>query len=412
MKTKNLDVYFIQETWLEDDVFDETINGYHVFRHNGSKGNHNFRGVAIILSPRYYDGWKAAGAKPPLTTDATSEFAGRFISINITLKSFDRRKKQVRGKKGSKHLALALASVYHPCTKTGADEVYIRFLDTLDTLLGKIPTGTAIIMGADVNANIGKLDNLTPTEFQSTLGPYGFSKRNTKGEGLLTLYLAHSLRVTNTFFECKADGPGYGTWSSNRPTTTGTPDSHMLDLIVCSTTLHKRIRNCQVVNDGADSDHRAVRMQLNLTSLKYKEKASIKCGDINWREICDDDQLRKLYNKYLLELTSHDMTYNNFCEAVTRAGRQTAVSIESKCEGWYKASESVLIPAIEEKNDYVTDYKTNSSLMTNLLTFIANSSKSTNEIVTLLTSPKHVGIVAFAPIFIIIIIILLINIRG
>lgn len=95
MKTKNLDVYFIQETWLEDDVFDETINGYHVFRHNGSKGNHNFRGVAIILSPRYYDGWKAAGAKPPLTTDATSEFAGRFISINITLKSFDRLKKQV-----------------------------------------------------------------------------------------------------------------------------------------------------------------------------------------------------------------------------------------------------------------------------------------------------------------------------
>jgi hypothetical protein len=30
MKTKNLDVYFVQETWLEGDVFDEVINGYHV----------------------------------------------------------------------------------------------------------------------------------------------------------------------------------------------------------------------------------------------------------------------------------------------------------------------------------------------------------------------------------------------
>ncbi len=31
MKTKSLDVYFVQETWLEGDVFDEVINGYHVF---------------------------------------------------------------------------------------------------------------------------------------------------------------------------------------------------------------------------------------------------------------------------------------------------------------------------------------------------------------------------------------------
>ena len=127
-------------------------------------------------------------------------------------------------------------------------------------------------MGADVNANIGKLDNLHSRAFRTTLGPHGFSKRNTKGEGLLTIYLAHRLQVINTFFECKSNGPGYGTWTSKRPTTTGTPDSHMLDLIVCSATIHKRIRNCQVVNDGADSDHRAVKMQLNLTSLKYKEK--------------------------------------------------------------------------------------------------------------------------------------------
>ena len=62
MKLKDIDVYFVQKTWLEGDVFDETINGYHVFRHIGGVGNHNFRGVAIILSPRYHEGWKAAGA--------------------------------------------------------------------------------------------------------------------------------------------------------------------------------------------------------------------------------------------------------------------------------------------------------------------------------------------------------------
>jgi hypothetical protein len=71
LKLKGINVYFVQETF-----FDEIINGYHVFRHNGGVGNHNFRGVAIILSPCYHEGWKAVGAQPPITTDATGEFAG------------------------------------------------------------------------------------------------------------------------------------------------------------------------------------------------------------------------------------------------------------------------------------------------------------------------------------------------
>ena len=87
MKLNQLDVYFIQETWLEGDILDEAINGYHIFPHNGELGNHNFRGVAIILSPKYHKGWKAAGARPPITTDATGEFAGRFISTNIKLQA-------------------------------------------------------------------------------------------------------------------------------------------------------------------------------------------------------------------------------------------------------------------------------------------------------------------------------------
>ena len=82
---------------------------------------------------------------------------------------------------------------HHPCTKTGADDIYARFLDTLDTLLSKLPADNEIIIGADVNANIGKLDDLQSSEFQSTLGPHGLPKQNTKGEGLLTLYLAHRL---------------------------------------------------------------------------------------------------------------------------------------------------------------------------------------------------------------------------
>ena len=351
MKLKEIDVYFVQETWLEGDVYDETINGYHVFRHNGGVGHHNFRGVAIVLSPRYYDGWKAAGARPPITTDTTGEFAGRFISLNIKLTSTDRTGKQIRGKKGAKHLALTLASVYHPCTKTGEDDIYLRFLDTLDELLSRAPAASEIIMGADVNSNIGKLDRISSTEFRSVLGPHGLHQRNAKGESLLHVYLGHQLRVMNTFFEPRSGGPGHNTWTSNRPTNTGIPESHMLDLLVCSATLHKQIRNCHTMLDGLDSDHRAVALELNLTSIKYKAKTSMNRGDIDWRTICEEEMQRTMYNKYLLQLTSRDMSYENFCEAVVRAGEFTAVIVKKSCVGWYTESESILAPAIQEKNN-------------------------------------------------------------
>jgi hypothetical protein len=87
MKLKQLDVYFVQETWLEGNIFDEIINGYHVFWHNGGLGNHNFREIAIILLPSYHKGWKASGAGPPITTNAISEFVRQFISINVMLAS-------------------------------------------------------------------------------------------------------------------------------------------------------------------------------------------------------------------------------------------------------------------------------------------------------------------------------------
>jgi hypothetical protein len=139
----------------------------------------------IILSPRYPEGWKVTGTEPPITTDATGEFAGRFISINIILASKDQIGKRVQGKHGKKQLTLTLASAYHPCTKTGNDETYLRFLNKLDAILNQLPEKLEIIMGADINSNIGTLDDLHSAEFCSAFGPHGLPKCNKKGENLL-----------------------------------------------------------------------------------------------------------------------------------------------------------------------------------------------------------------------------------
>jgi hypothetical protein len=98
------------------------------------------------------------------------------------------------------------------------------------------------------------------------------------------------MQVMNTLFKAKLHGPGHATWTSNWPTTSNIADSHMLDLLVCSTSLHKHITNCYTTLAGLDSDHHAIAMTLNLTSTKFKLKPSMSSDDINWRQICEEDE--------------------------------------------------------------------------------------------------------------------------
>ena len=90
-------------------------------------------------------------------------------------------KQYERKKQGHKQLALTLVLVYHPCTKTGKDKLYLRFLETLDNLLGQAPAKSEIVMEANVNSNIGKRDGIHSTEFRAALGPHSLPKRNMKG---------------------------------------------------------------------------------------------------------------------------------------------------------------------------------------------------------------------------------------
>jgi hypothetical protein len=75
------------------------------------------------------------------------------------------------GNRATNTLALTPILVYYPCTKTGAKDTYLCFLDVLEKLLSQIPAKNEIIMGADTNANIGKLGNLQSTDSVPPLDP-------------------------------------------------------------------------------------------------------------------------------------------------------------------------------------------------------------------------------------------------
>ena len=76
----------------------------------------------------------------------------------------------IRGKQGHKQLAPTLVSVYHPCTKTGKDKLYLRFLKTLNNLLGRAPAKLEIVMEADVNSSLESATGYTPQSFAQRSG--------------------------------------------------------------------------------------------------------------------------------------------------------------------------------------------------------------------------------------------------
>ena len=166
--------------------------------------------------------------------------------MNFKFDLFDTRGRRIKGK----HLSLSLISAYFPCD----DQHHEQFCARLDSMISTISSSTQIILGSDINARIGIRHC---DKHKETLGPHGIQQSNARGENLLQVLTANNLRVENTFFQHRPEE--YITYSSlpmaHHPR--GVPSMH--DIFACSTSFHKRVRDCVTSLDGVASDHQAVR---------------------------------------------------------------------------------------------------------------------------------------------------------
>ena len=369
MRQNDVGAWLVQETWEEGDEFDVDVDGYHIFRHNAVRGDsgrqHLFRGVAIILSPLFYDAWKAAGSPSPITTTPDDDFVGRFIRMHFKFDSFDQRGRRIKGKT----LSMSLISAYFPCD----DQRHEQFCAHLDSMISTISPSTQIILGGDINARIGirRCD-----EHKETLGPHGIPRSNTRGEHLLQVLTANKLRVENTFFHHRPED--YITYTS-LPTAYhphGVPSMH--DIFACSLSCHKRVRDCVTSLDGVASDHQAVCLKISLTSIKFKTKA-LSRGAIDWSKILSDDHTRMVYNEHLLQITNNDMDYDSYQEAILQAGALTATNHKKQCTGWYQMSRSTLAPLITERNQILHALKRSHHLSPTIHTTMHSDLKRLNR---------------------------------
>ena len=93
MRQDQIGAWLEQETCEEEEeAYGVEIGGYHIFWNtseageSGSGREHLFGGVAIVLSPEYYEAWKFAGSRPPITSDKWGEHTRRCISMKVKFK--------------------------------------------------------------------------------------------------------------------------------------------------------------------------------------------------------------------------------------------------------------------------------------------------------------------------------------
>jgi hypothetical protein len=152
MKDENWDAACLQETWRlgTDDIY---INNYQIF-FQGNSIKINTRGhimgrVCIILSPTFNQAHKKNG-REIIKLETGKNFKGRIIGVPLTFPNVDDNGGEIKGE-----LDITLCSVYHP-----VDNIEFENFNTiLSSILAQLPPETNIILGHDINANVGASTN-------------------------------------------------------------------------------------------------------------------------------------------------------------------------------------------------------------------------------------------------------------
>ena len=154
MIEKRIHAYCVQETWQLHDYM-LTIRGYTVLHHGMDEKTQRLgrtsAGVMIILGPDLTHAWTRAGKLEPITSSPISRFPGRMIGFTLSLPKFSNRPGDMYHRRAKGSIKLFLCSVYHPCDPEEQKEFY----DDLDNFIARQPRNSELLMGADVNCNVG-----------------------------------------------------------------------------------------------------------------------------------------------------------------------------------------------------------------------------------------------------------------
>ena len=287
MKLNNWSAVCLQETWkLGNKTY--FIDGYKVIEHGHATNDHTEgrtkAGVCIILNP-FLAGAHQQAQDTTITIPSDHEFEGHFLGLPLTFRDHDNS-----GKKLKTTTTLFLCSVYHPYQS----DKHAKFNDLLSTLLAQAPARSQLILGQDINCNVGICDD-RQSDLRCTIGPFGLDNRNKKGLDLIQTMLQWDLKIANTYFK-KQNYATYRNINGN--------SHHMLDVFSTSTSLFKRVRDCGIIDGGVTSDHTAIKMTIQLNTIQWTpptRNSTINTGVTDWKTIMTNPTIKLQYNNSLRE---------------------------------------------------------------------------------------------------------------
>ena len=163
------------------------------------------------------------------------------------------------------------------------------------------------------------------------------------------MFCANNLKVMNNFFKRR----NYTRWRSFNKSRT--PD--MLDVITFSTSFFECVNDCGTTPDVLRSNHYAARMLLLNHSIKFKSDYT-KRPVIDWKKL----KIPELNGKFNLILKmklrgKHD--YTEYNKSILSSAEETAMTVGSKCQGWYQHSRDTLTPSLDTRNEVLYDIRAN-----------------------------------------------------
>ena len=292
MRRKEINIFLMQETWDEGDYTKDLGSGYIMFHHN-SKKKRGRTGVAIVIAPHIAKMWREDGGNDAITIQ---QFEGRFIGIHIQMPEFNTKGKRIK----DRWQKLFITSVYHPY-----DDTHFAFNSELDEVLSRMADDRDIVMGGDMNAQVGRRRDSDPDSYSNVLGPFGLEAQNDKGRDLLQVYLSNKLCIMNTFYEASSHVTHI---SCNKEKT-----ECMLDMTSVSKGIFSRVSDCRKVDDGIRSDHSAICLKLMTCSIEFNRAGAVSNGEVDREKILNDSKTNSDFNKCFDGKWDKETCYEDFC---------------------------------------------------------------------------------------------------
>ena len=195
MRESKIHAYCIQETWKLHNYM-ITIWGYTVFHHGLSEKTQRqgctSAGVMSILNLALTQAWTQAGKLKLVISSPVSKFPGWMIWVTLSFPNFSNRPTDTLKRKAKGSIKLFICSIYHPYNFNEQREFY----DELDHFITTRPRNSEILMGADVNCNVG----IRSKRFNDILGLHWLDNRDLKRRNILYLYKSNSIKILLSFF--------------------------------------------------------------------------------------------------------------------------------------------------------------------------------------------------------------------